>query len=245
MRGSKVILSILVVSTVCAVTAGSSQGPSGVQMQDFMEIKGAALSARMESVMKTALSRAPKTPVWIGYSFTLRPGVSIDAYERQTKRATGVAIPAAAPETRNVGVFLLHDPARNSIMRVELHNLNRRHEYGGHHIYWLGKAENNESVRLLQSFVSDSAGPQVAERTISAIAVHDGPEAVIAMRELLLNSQNQKARTTAAFWYEQIGPDASLLAQLVRDDKEYTELLHTGVFQTITREVIHPNKGFD
>lgn len=204
---------------------------SGIQMQDFINVKGPTLSARLESAMKTALSRPKKTSFWMGYSFNVRPGVTFDSYDRQIKRFTEAVTPAAAPETRNVGVFLLHDPDRNSITRLELHNLNRRHEFGGNPVYWLGHAENNESITVLQSIITESAAPQVAEQATNAIASHDGTEAVLAIKELLLNSSNQKARTTAAFWYGQVGADTlPLLAQLVRDDKEYTALRKQAAF---------------
>src|SRR5215510_2473381 len=126
MRNRRLILSILIVLTICALTAARSfQVQSVIQMQDFIEVKGPTLSARMDSAMKTALSRAPKTPFWVGYSFNGRPGVTIDAYDRQTKRNMGAVAPAAATETRNVVVFLLYDPDRNSITRLQLYNLNR------------------------------------------------------------------------------------------------------------------------
>ena len=230
MRNCRPILSILFVLTICALTARSFQVQSGIQMPEFIDVKGPTLSARMESAMKTASSRAQKTPFWMGYSFNVRPGVTIDYYERQTKRFTEGVTPPAAPETRNVGVFLLHNPDANSITRLELRNLNRRHDFG-RPVYWLGHAENNESIKLLQSIITESDAPQVAEQATSAITLHDGTEAVLAIKELLLSSSNQKARTTAAFWYGQVGTDNTpLLAQLVRDDKEPTELRKQAAF---------------
>ncbi|HMG73605.1 MAG TPA: HEAT repeat domain-containing protein [Pyrinomonadaceae bacterium] len=224
MTNCRPILSIAIVLTICTLTAQSFQ----VQ-QDFIDVKGPTLSARMESAIKAARSRPQIMPFWMGYSFNVRPGVSIGAYDRQSKKGAG--IPAAAPpETRNVGVFLLHDPDRNSITRLELYNLDRRNEFGGHPVYWLGRAENNESIKLLQSIITDSAAPQVAEQITSAIALHDGTDTILAIKELLLGSSNQKARTTAAFWYGQVSTDTSLLAQLVRNDKEYTELRKQAAF---------------
>ena len=231
MRNGKLIFSIFVALTICVFTAARGfQAQSGVQVQDFIEIKGPNLDARIDSAMKTALSRSPRTPFWMGYSFTVRPGVSIDNYDRQTKKGLESATPAAAPETRNVGIFLLHDPESNSITRVELHNLNRRYEFGGNPVYWLGQAANNESVQFLKSLITESAPSQIAEAATNVIATHDGTEAALAIKELLLSSPNQKARIAAAFWYGQVSTDTSLLAQLVRDDKEPTELRKQAAF---------------
>lgn len=221
----------MIVPAICALSAARSfHAQSGVQLQDFIDVKGPNLNARMESAMKSGLARPQRTPFWIGYSFNVRPGVSIGDYDRQTKRGVEGLKPAEAPETRNAGVFLLHDPERNSITRVELHNLNRRYDFGGNPVYWLGHAENNESVKFLQSLITESAASQVVEQATSAIATHDGADAALAIKELLLGSPNQKARTTAAFWYGQVGTDTSLLAQIVRDDKEATELRKQAAF---------------
>jgi HEAT repeat protein len=227
MRNFRTILSIAFVLTIGALTARSVQQQSGVQTQDFIDIKGPTLNARIDSAKKVAGSRAQTTPFWMAYSFNLRPGVTFELYDRKSKRPNEA--PTAA-ETRNVAVFLLQDPDRNSIKRIELHNLNRHFDSSANPVYWLGHAENNESVNFLQSLITENTPAPVAEEATGAIASHDGPEAALAIKELLLNSPNQKARATAAFWYGQLANDTSLLAQIVRDDKEYTELRKQATF---------------
>jgi hypothetical protein len=59
-------------------------------------------------------------------------------------------------ETRNLGVFLLHEPSDGSITRVEVYNLDRQREYSGYPVYWLGRAGNEESLSLLKALVESN-----------------------------------------------------------------------------------------
>ena len=239
--------SILVVTmtllVICAATAQSSsimrdanfESQRGPQGQTFISVEGAGLNSKMESAIKMARSTAQKTPFWMAYSFRVRPGVTIDLYSANTKNSTGTVIPKdsgsdASVETRHVGIFLLHDPDRGSVTQVEVYNLDRRHEFNGYPVYWLGQAGNDESIKLLQSLIAANPTLQVAEHATIAIALHDDPQVSLVLKDLILQSSSEKARSTAAFWFGQIGGDPSFLADLVRDVNQNTELRKQAAF---------------
>src|SRR4051794_14481212 len=96
----------------------------------FITVEGANLRARYESALKMGRSASPQTRFWTAYSFDVRPGVAVDpdggefqgsmsTYGDTTvffNRSGGTNI-----ETRNLGVFLLHEADGASASRVEIY----------------------------------------------------------------------------------------------------------------------------
>src|ERR1043165_2040929 len=84
----------------------------------FITVEGATLRARQEAALKLGRAASPQTRFWTAYSFDVRPGVAVDpdegefhgsmsAYGDTTvffSRTGGTTV-----ETRNLGVFLLHE----------------------------------------------------------------------------------------------------------------------------------------
>ncbi|HEX8088301.1 MAG TPA: hypothetical protein VF762_05580, partial [Blastocatellia bacterium] len=128
------------------------------QREGFIPVEGASLRSKLDAA--TSQGRAKRANFWVAYGFDVRPGVAID-YEFNkgdggTTIVNGSSISTGSKvETRNVGVFLLYEPG-GSVSRVELYNLDRRREYSGYAVYWLGRAGNEESLSLLRGLVESN-----------------------------------------------------------------------------------------
>src|SRR5205085_7338525 len=75
-------------------------------------------------------------------------------------------------ETRNLAIFLLRAPGSNQVMRMEIYNLERKREYGGYPVYWLDRANNEESLNYLRGLADAAPASLLAERAVLAISLH-------------------------------------------------------------------------
>ncbi|HKY03787.1 MAG TPA: HEAT repeat domain-containing protein [Blastocatellia bacterium] len=216
--------------------------PRGVagQQQRFQNVDGPNLRAKIDAAQRQARS-ASQQKFWTAYAFDVRPGVAVDYYgEGRTFRGhttndSGVSISIGETdgvriETRNVGVFLLHDAASAGISRIEVYNLDRPREYSGYPVYWLGRASNQESLELLRGLTQSGQANRNAERATMAIGLHDDPRVGGLLKELVQNSQVEKVRTSAVFWLGQFGDESPYLADLARNEQESIELRKQAVF---------------
>jgi hypothetical protein len=149
-------------------------------IQSFNVVEGNDLMSKLESAQ--AKARARNTPYWSAYAFDVRPGLAVDVAFREFNGSinslgdTSVMVGTnngITVETRNLAVFLLRDPSANQIIRMEVYNLERKREYSGYPVYWLGRANNEESLNYLRALVSAAPLDNLSERAVLGIALHD------------------------------------------------------------------------
>src|SRR5262245_36838479 len=131
---------------------------SDATVQSFTSVQGADLMARLEAAR--AKARSSSSPFWSAYAFDVRPGVAVDPAIREfngsintigeTSVFVGTTANGLPVETRSLAIFLLREPATNQITRMEVFNLERKREYSGYPVYWLGRANNEESLNYLR-----------------------------------------------------------------------------------------------
>jgi HEAT repeat protein len=205
------------------------------QREGFITVEGPDLKARLEAAGRLARSAAPNARFWAAYSFDVRPGVAVDVEFTNSRGNTTIVQSASvsfgAPvETRNLGVFLLHEPGANVVTRAEVYNLERRREYSGYPVYWLGRAGNEESLHLLRTLVETSQSGRIAEQAVLAIALHDDPRVGSLLKSFALQPMREKVRTTAIFWLGQVGGEGAFLTALVRNEQEGLEARKQAAF---------------
>ncbi len=147
----KALIPLVIAITTLVINAVQSQTPTTA----FTTIEGATLKARMDAATRQGQARG--TRFWAAYSFDVRPQVSTDTDGINTGNAmwvNGVSI-GANSETRNLAVFLLYDAA--TITRIEVYNLDRKREYSGYPVFWLGRANNEESLNFLRGLVDSQS----------------------------------------------------------------------------------------
>ncbi|MBA3439704.1 MAG: HEAT repeat domain-containing protein [Pyrinomonadaceae bacterium] len=249
MRTRKQITLVAAVLLIVSVAYIQSRNPAraeearsevSVQGQGFITVDGPDLKSKIDAAIKQGRARSPQTPFWTAYSFDVRPGVAVDAEWRNFKgsttsysEGTNISIGTSGGvtvETRNLGIFMLHEGGTSSMTRVEVYNLDRRREYSGYPVYWLGRGGNEESLNLLRILAESNAARKVTEHATVAIALHDDPRVGEILKNFVRNSQVEKVRSTAVFWLGQIGGEQTFLADLVRNEGENTEVRKQAAF---------------
>ena len=227
-----IILLLAMVGIACAPAAATSddlqtQSPT-TTVQSFTPIEGADLMARLEAAKARASSR--QSPYWSAYAFDVRSGVAIDPEIREfngsmntmgdTTVFVGTTASGMTVETRNLAIFLLRDPSSNQITRMEVYNLERKREYSGYPVYWLGRANNEESLNYLRAIAAASPLDMLSERAVLAIALHDDVRVAGMLKNFISSSPNQRIRSSSVYWLGQVGGETNFLASLVRSDSE-------------------------
>src|SRR5262245_44519497 len=206
----RIILFVTILLTIGSATAQQQSG--------FVTVDGATLAARIDSAVRLGNSRGAK--FWTGYSFDVRAGICIDNDWKIVKNRDD----KTPCDTRNVGIFLLRDPGTNSIVKAQVYNLDRNHDFGGNTVYWLGKATSRESLDFLRILASSDQDVKVAEHSIMAISFHDDALTATLLEGLIHSLSNQKLRSTSVFWLGQTPGHHPLLGELARNEEENIEV---------------------
>ena len=216
---------------VTAADDPQTQSPT-TTVQSFTAVEGADLMARLDAAQARARTR--QTPYWSAYTFDVRPGVAVDAAVREfhgtintmgeTSVFIGTTEAGVTVETRNLAIFLLRDPSSNQITRMEVFNLERKREYSGYPVYWLGRANNEESLNYLRAIAAATPLDVLSERAVLGIALHDDQRVGGMLKNFVTTSPNPRIRSTSVYWLGQVGGEQQFLASLVRNDAEDTKL---------------------
>jgi hypothetical protein len=221
---SKLILFIAIVL--------ASSANSRAQREGFMSVDGPNLKSKLDLAVRQG--RAKQTRFWTAYSFDVRSGVAVDVEWHSNGNTTivsGTSISVGSKiETRNLGVFVLHEPSDGSNVRVEVYNLDRRREYSGYPVYWLGRATNDESLTYLKGIVDSNQSGDATKHSIVAIGLHDDPRIGGMLEDFVRNSKVDKVRRTAVFWLGQIPGHNPFLVDLVRNEQESAGLRKEAAF---------------
>jgi len=214
--------------TVAAASDDLQTQSSSTTIQSFTTVDGADLMARLEAAQSRG--RSQKAPYWSAYTFDVRPGVAVDPNVHDfngtmnTMGDTTVFIGTNAAgvtiETRNLAIFLLRDPSSNQITRMEIYNLERKREYSGYPVYWLGRANNEESLNYLRAIAAATPLDMLSERAVLGIALHDDARVGGMLKNFVSSSPNQHIRSTSVYWLGQVGGEQAFLSSLVRNDSE-------------------------
>jgi len=214
---------LLLIATVVATAAQNVTTPSARPQSNFINVDGADLKSRMSDAIK--LGSAQRRRFWLAYSFDVKPGIAFDVSFIGSRGASFVvngSTVSSAFETRNLGVFLLHENA--GLVRAEIYNLDRPRDYAGYPVYWLGKATGEESLPLLRGMIDTVQSHETAERLVDAIGAHDAPSVAQMLRDLIRTAKSERARTTAVSWLGQLPGQVEFLATLVRDERAHANV---------------------
>jgi len=218
---SLLFLILLLVVCICEDSTNQTSGETPAQSKDFINVDGPDLKSRVAAAIKQGSARQER--FWTAYTFDVRPGVAFDALIIGSGRSTTIingSMVNSRYETRNLGIFLLHEKDGRSIVRAEIYNLERPREYAGYPVYWLGRGGNEESLNLLRNLIGDVGPIEAADRLTEAIGAHDDPRVPAILKDLIRNSKVERVRTTAISWLGHLPGEAAFLATLVRDERE-------------------------
>jgi len=218
-------------AAAAATVTGEFQS-SATTIQSFTAVEGADLMARLEAARTRA--RASHTPYWSAYAFDVRPGVAVDPAIHEfhgsmntigdTSVFVGTTAAGVTVETRNLAIFLLRDVSSNQITRMEVYNLEHKREYSSYPVYWLGRANNEESLNYLRALSAAAPLDTLSERAVLGIALHDDVRVAGMLKSFVSTSQNPRIRSSSVYWLGQVGGEQVFLADIVRNDAEDVKL---------------------
>ena len=216
------------VATLAAANDDLQTQSTATTVQSFTPVEGADLMAKLEAAQTRGRTR--QTPYWSAYTFDVRSGVAVDPAIREfhgsmntigdTSVFVGTTAGGMAVETRNLAIFLLREPASNQITRMEVYNLERKREYSGYPVYWLGRANNEESLNYLRAIAAATPLDMLSERAVLGIALHDDARVGGMLKNFITTSPNQRIRSASVYWLGQVGGEQVFLASMVRNDAE-------------------------
>ncbi len=222
-------LFILMLATVLTVADSTK-----AQREGFIPVEGTSLRQKLDAAISRGRASSGQSRFWAAYSFDVRPGIAVDLEIHNGNGTTiinGTSFSTDSKiETRNLGVFLLYDSAANVPQRVEVYNLDRRREYSGYTVYWLGRAGNEESLNFLKGLTESNQPNRVAEHAVAALAIHDDQRVDPMLEDLVRRSNIEKVKSTAVFWLGQTPGHHPLLAEIVRNEQENTNLRKEAAF---------------
>jgi HEAT repeat protein len=209
-------------------------GVAAQQTKNFTPVDGANLKAKIDGAITQGKAGAATGLFWVGYQFEVRSGVAVD-FEIVGGDGTvnwsndGFSMMSDPRyETRELGVFMLFEKARDSFTRAEVYNLRRDHQFSSYPVYWAGKATNEESLNYLKAII-DSTVPEVnrlSDRAAYALALHDDARVEGILTELIKRPASESIRSRAIYWLGYT-PESqaknTLLAEIVRSQRETTD----------------------
>jgi HEAT repeat protein len=215
---------------VAGALSGTPQQPG------FIPVPGASLAGKLDAAVKQARAANPQARFWTAWAFDVRPGVAVD-YEwrgKEGRRVSGEGFNVSFDgkvETRNLAVFLLHEPGGAGPARVEVYNLERQRDYNALPVFWLGRASTDESLSYLRQLVeSQQASKKVSEHSVVALALHDDARVSGILKQFVRSLPGKEVRQAAVFWLGQLGGETAYLAELVAAEQEPLELRKQAAF---------------
>jgi hypothetical protein len=222
MRRAILISAIVIALLTIGVTRGQDRG--------FINVEGATLQSRLEAALRQGNARSGAARFLVAYSFDVRPGVGVDVEIPGISGTSGIVTGVDARyETRNVALFMLFEAGSASPIEVELRNLERRKDYEGRTVYWLGRASSEESLTLLQRLVETSRNSQAAEDLTQAIALHDAPQTTPLLQSIVRRSSFEDVKTMAVRWLGRAGGQTAFLSEVARNERETSEVREQAV----------------
>jgi HEAT repeat protein len=208
--------------------AAANSGGAMMQGGGFIRVEGSTLNTRFENALATGREATGRTPFWIGYSFDLKPGTGVDINITSadgSKTYLAVASGKLEPQyqTRNAGIFFEYSSDGTSLSRVELYNLDAARDFK-YPVYWLGRADDTESLSLLKTVLASNRNSNVSERLVDAIGLHKSSEAEVILKQIFSTSGSLEARKKALFWLGGLEGSKDLLLQVAQNGQENVEI---------------------
>lgn len=115
---------------------------------------------------------------------------------------------------------------------VKIRRIDQRFEPQGDVLYWLGHAEDGESVDLLWNVFSNVDATNLRKRLVMAIGIHDAPRHVVPVLEkIAVDNYRLKVRENAIFWLgQQEGEESVSVLEGILEDERDSELRDKAIF---------------
>jgi hypothetical protein len=130
------------------------------------------------------------------------------------------------------GIVFLHQivNGREDITDVHIIDMDRTYEFQDVPIYWLGHAENGESLSYLEERFK-KGDSDIKDSLIFSISIHDHPRSIDILYGIARGHENMSHRRNAVFWIGNFKNDKGYdyLQNILKEEKD-TELREHAVF---------------
>jgi HEAT repeats len=192
-----------------------------------INIEGDDLSAKLAVVNESRVQAKAPPRYWIGYTFPLRANVALDSVRvnangSQTRLGI-ITGPGPAGATKRPGLFLKYDDTNVSLnrpTRVELRDLDRRHDWKGVPVYWLDHVEAGESLAFIQQLVDESSDTDACACLVEAAAVHSDPGVDALLEKWARHASFTDGKVAAVKWLGRITGHLKFLSEVATDRGE-------------------------
>jgi len=186
-----------------------------------------AAAAGLAGEFDAAVRRVAE-PGWIGYAVPMTPGDRTMCDWGDSMRGIPTAPVHLEPAD---AFFVFYRVEQGQVVRIRAYSEDCPLDAGGKAVQWLTEVRPAESVALLRRFVTPAAASRVSDGAMSAIAMHDGADALDALIGFARDGQAAKVRGSALFWLSQRAGQKAVgaIADAIERDPD-TEVKKRAVF---------------
>ena len=123
---------------------------------------------------------------------------------------------------KEVALLFRYDSGGRSLQDINISNISLPTHLDGLPLFWLGRAEQAESIQLLKGHYGRTSGTEPKEDLVSAVGMHDDTKLVLPfLRDVLAGREHEEIREQAVFWIAEADDPAvlPLLEKTVRSDR--------------------------
>lgn len=201
-------------------TPQQSTGSNAVAGFNRIESSG-NLQDRISRARNEAADLRLATRYWLAYGFDVIPGVAVDMEVINTDGSTNTfTMMSGGFETRRLGLFSLYEPDSDQVIRIETYNLDRRRNYNGYPVYWLGDVAPDQGAAYLAGLLAADENGMLGDRVVMGLALHDDPAAARELRRIVQSDMSSDRRASAVSWLGHRGETPAFFSDIAEDEEE-------------------------
>ncbi|MGE0130705.1 MAG: HEAT repeat domain-containing protein [Blastocatellales bacterium] len=236
MRRVSILPAIVALSLICALTFAQDQ--RSYTRADFINVEGSSLNDKIDRAVKQFKSSRQGDTVWLAYHFPPRDNSHVGMFSGTIYRdSDGIKLERREDLTQ-IAVFLLTDASGSQpkITRVKTLNLSEPYVFENRPVYWLGNADANQSIAVLEGAMrADAQNRDLARGALRAIAVHNSPRSIALLKEIAAKESNIEIQRSAVSNLSRVKTDDSLNALVELYDNAGSDTLKEEIISGIAR----------
>ena len=217
MKFRQSIVSICFATLFLAISTsiGMSQEPRVYTRAEFVNVDGGNLSNRVDRAVRQFKAANQGTSVWLAYHFPQVAGISVGFFSGTIYRDDDGIRLDRSDKPADAAVFLLAEVTGDqpTFKRVTTLNLSEPYKFENRPVYWLGNADANESIALLDSIRKENqTNTPIARSALRAIASHESSRTIPLLKDAALKETTLDVQRAAISALSRTGKAESVSA---------------------------------
>ncbi len=192
-------LSLIALLAALAATFAQDKPKRTYTKNDFINIDGGNLNDRIERAFKQFKASNQGDSVWLAYHFPAREGSAIGPFGGTVYYDDGIKL-ERKDDPSSAAIFLLTDASGSSpkVTRIKTLSLKEDFVFEDRQVYWLGKADANQSLTQLTNLMrGDKENKDLVRGALRAIGSHDSPRVISLLKEFATQESNVDLQRSA------------------------------------------------